>query len=144
MFVSPLLSTLLIPSVLQACYPGTRNVWEILRALMMPASLRVYPGKAHLEEQPCKGKSKLYFRNFNQEWEQESQFEQPEARLSQEGSKISPSQGSWSLPHRLLAQHLVKKAFLAKTFRNTITENQNPLPNLAPEAHKSPFSTTHL
>lgn len=41
MFLSPLLSTSLMPSILQSCYPGTRNVWEILRMLMMSASLSV-------------------------------------------------------------------------------------------------------
>lgn len=141
MFLSPLLSTSLIPSILQSCYPCTRNVWEVLRVHMMSVSLKVFPGTAHLEEQSCKGKSKPYFRDFNQEREHESQFAQPRTQHSQEGSGIAPSQGSWSLLHGLLAQHHVKKAFLSKTFRNNITENQNPLPNLAPKAHKPHWAT---
>lgn len=60
----------------------------------MSASLKVFPGTAHLEKQPCKGKSELYFRDFNQEHKQESQIVQPQTQHSQEGSGNAPSQES--------------------------------------------------
>lgn len=106
----------------------------------MFVSLRVFPEMAHLEERSCKGKSKLYFRDFSseQECEKGSHFISLKPPFSRDGdeadvsSRCQPTPDTrrsqkglpnYSLPrwadhrlHRLLAPHQdVKKLFLSKT-----------------------------
>lgn len=137
MFLSPLLSPSLIPSILQPRYPGTRNVWEVFRALMMSASLRVFPGRAHLEEQSCKEKPKLYFRGFDRECQQESQPVQARTRHSQEALESPlPREadpcftGCW---HSTLSKRLFHQKLSGLTPQKIKTSLQKHInPHLAP------------
>jgi len=56
---------------------------QAVGVLAMSGSLRLFPKMAHLEEQSCKEKSKLPFRDFNSE--QEPHFMSLKPPLSRDG-----------------------------------------------------------